>query len=130
MAIPTPPVTNANMNTTFTVALQFISTGLNFRNVKGTQTVGLPVINNYDVTTLSIAPSGSQTVFAYQLVGIISDTQINVTATPDETSTISDPGSSTQSGYVYLFSGSFLTNGITLYNPTSSTATVQVATVS
>ena len=130
MSIPTPPMSNENLNTTFTVALQYISTGLNFRNVKGNQTIGLPVVNNYDVSTISVAASGTQTVYAYQLVGITSDTLLNVTLTPDETSTISDPGSAMVSGFVFVFSGSYLTSGITLYNPTSSTATVQVATVS
>ncbi|MDE1905573.1 MAG: hypothetical protein KGH75_03875 [Rhodospirillales bacterium] len=130
MSIPTPPVNNPNINTTFTVALQFITSGQNFRNVKGNQTIGLPVINNYEVTTLSISASASQTVNAYQLISIVSDTSLNVTATPDETSTISNPGSSTQSGFVFVFSGSFLTSGVTLYNPTSNTATVQVALVS
>ena len=126
----TTPVTNANINTTFTVALQFITTGLNFRNVKANQTIGLPVVNNYSVETISIAASASQTLYAYQLAGIISDTFINVTQTPDVTSTVASPGSSTSSGYVFVISGSFLTSGITLYNPTSSIATVQVATVS
>ena len=130
MAIPTPPVTNSNINTTFTVAMQWITSGLNFRNVKANQTVGLPVINNYDVSTVSLAASGSQTLYAYQMIGIISDTDINVTVTPDETATISNPGSSTSSGYIFLLSGSYLNNGVTLYNPTSAVATVQVATIS
>jgi hypothetical protein len=130
MSIPTPPITNSNLNTTFTVAMQWITTGLNFRNVKANLTVGLPVINNYDVSTVSIAASGSYTVYAYQLVGIISDTVLNVTVSPDETTTIMTPGQTTMSGYEFLFSGSFLTTGITLYNATSSTATVQIAAVS
>jgi hypothetical protein len=124
------PTINPNINTTFTVALQFITTGLNFRNVRANQTVGIPVINNQDVTTLSIEPSGSQIVFAYQLIGIISDTILNITCTPDITNLVSNPGTSTASGYIFVFSGSYSASGIQLYNPTSSVATVQVATVS
>ena len=130
MTIPTAPATNLNINTTFTVAMQWLTTGLNFRNVKANQSVGIPVINNYDVSTISIAASSSQTVYAYQLVGLISDTLLNVIITPDQTASISSPGSSTSQGYVFLIQGSFLTSGVTMYNATSSTATVQVATVS
>jgi hypothetical protein len=130
MAIPNPPVSNPNINTTFTVAMQFIETGNNFRRTPFQGSLGLPVINNSNVTTLSIAASGTEIVFAFQLVALMSDQPLVVTISPDQTTLVSSPGSSIQVGNTFVLTGSYTTNGITLFNPNSTVATVKVATVS
>lgn len=115
---------------TFTLALQGITTGSNFRRTDFSSNIGLAVNSVLDKQTFSLNPGSTKTLLAGQMVLIVSNSPLQVTIVPDSSPTITTPGSAIiSSGNVFCFSGSFLTTGITIENPNTATAPAIVKAV-
>ena len=121
---------NPNLNTTFTLAIEALISGNNFRHTEMKANLGLPVNNNYQTTVISLPPNTSVNLCAAQLIFALSDQPLLATIVPDASVTNTNPGSATHYGNLFAFTGSYLNTGMTLLNSTTSICKIQVALIS
>lgn len=120
----------STLQETFTLALQGIVTSTNYRDTNFSSNYGLPVNSNLQTTTYTIPVGSSLALKASQMIVIISNQPVRITVVPDVTTDVTSPGNATiDSGYVFVFSGSFTTSGITVLNPSSASTPALVRAV-
>ncbi len=114
---------SASLQQSFTLAIQGILTGVNYRNTTLTSNIGLPVQNSYDKQLFSLSPGSSKNLKASQMIVIISDNPVQLEISPDVTANVPTPGSATiAQGQMFALTGSFLTSGVTVSVPTTASA--------